>query len=301
MERRTRALVRLIEIIDALRGPNGCPWDRTRTLSDMGRYLLEEVAESIDAVEDSGGKPTRQVSEELGDVLMNVFLSARIAEDEGGFDIADVAACISEKLVRRHPHVFGGRKVAGVNDVVTNWNAIKEEENKEKKEEKEKEEKNTEKNAAEDPPGHRSILDDVPRSLPPLERAHELSQRAARVGFDWPDSRGALDKVIEEAAEVRALLDDPSEGSRARLEAELGDLLFAAANLCRKLNVSPDAALRRTLKKFCERFRAIEDRYPEIEKATLEEMESVWQETKGPCAPAEPPLPGSTAPGSTAP
>ena len=244
--------------------------------------MLEEVAEATDAIEDSAGRPTRQVSEELGDVLMNVFLSAKIAEDEGGFDISEVARGISEKLIRRHPHVFGDRSVKGVDEVLHNWRAIKEQE------------KNREHGAR--PP---SRLDCVPRSLPCLERAHEIGRQAAKVGFDWPDPRGALEKVLEEAAEVQTALErgnGESEGKRSHLQDELGDLLFAVVNLCRKLEVPPAEALRRTLKKFCERFRAIEERFSDLENVSLEEMESVWQKAKSAPAPAERDTPGRCPP-----
>jgi len=250
----------------------------------MKRYLLEETCEAVDAIEEARGKPADNVCEELGDVLMNVVLASRIAEDEGGFDVADVASGISEKLVRRHPHVFGDRRVDGVDEVLTNWNAIKEQE----------------KDAA----IAASRLDGVPRSLPALERADQIGRRAAKAGFDWPDAAGAFEKVLEEAEEVRALLRELSETPgvppspagppspqagrsperleevRPRLEGELGDLLFAVTNLCRKLDVAPDRALRRTLRKFCDRFRAIEKRFPTMENVPLEEMEAVWQEAK---------------------
>jgi MazG family protein len=234
----------------------------------MGRYLLEEVSEAVDAIHDADGRPEATVREELGDVLMNVVLAARIAEDEGGFDLGDVAKEITEKLIRRHPHVFGDRAVNGVEDVLKNWNEIKEEEKRGDPEESEA----------------GSRLDGVPRSLPVLERAHQLSREAAKAGFDWPDARGAYEKVLEEAEEVRALLESADSGTDSpseRLESELGDLLFAAANLSRKLDVAPEVALRKTLKKFCQRFRAIERTYPDLESRTLEEMEAVWQDAKG--------------------
>jgi len=264
MERKVAALKRLQEIIDELRGPKGCPWDRAQNLRDMSRYLLEEVSEAADAVEASQGRPTMQVSEELGDILMNILLSAKIAEDEGGFDIAHVADGISEKLIRRHPHVFGQTRADGIPQVLANWNAIKEEEK------------------AESGSGTRqdSLLDRVPRSLPPLERSYELSLQAAKVGFDWPDARGALQKVLEEIDEVRAHMEGSAAGTGSSLEAELGDLLFAVVNLCRKLQIRPDVALRRTLKKFCGRFRAIEEQIPDLRNATLEQMEAIWQQAK---------------------
>ena len=277
MNTKSRAFERLQEVVEVLRGPDGCPWDRAQTLPDMSRYLLEEACEAVDAIAESHGKATPAVKEELGDVLMNVLLAARIAEDDGAFDIAGVADGIREKLIRRHPHVFadagGARKeVSGVGEVLVNWNAIKEEEKK-----------GTEPSA--ERPASR--LDGVPRSLPALERSFEIGKRAAQAGFDWPDARGALEKVSEEVAEIEALLEGPDGavggvGStlRSRLEEELGDLLFAVVSLSRKLDIRPEAALRRTLRKFCGRFRRIEERFPHLEKASLEEMEAVWQEAK---------------------
>ncbi|MGQ9591574.1 MAG: nucleoside triphosphate pyrophosphohydrolase [Planctomycetota bacterium] len=271
MDRKLEALRKILEIIDRLRGPGGCPWDRSRKLEDMGRYLTEEVAEAVDAIEDGGGAPTARVCEELGDVLMNLLLAARIAEDEGGFDAADVANRIAEKLVRRHPHVFGAAHADGVEDVVSNWETIKNEE------------------ASEDgSPPRKSRLDSVPRNLPLLERAREIGRAAALDGFDWPDPEGALEKVAEEFGEVRAALERAraspggisGEAGRELLQSELGDLLFAVTNLCRKLDISPEASLRRTLKKFRDRFEAVERTFPDLRAATLEDMEAVWQAAK---------------------
>ena len=264
MEAKTEAFRRLEEIVEILRGPGGCPWDREQTLSDMSRYILEEACEAVDAIQESGGRPTAAVEEELGDVLLNVLLASRIAEEEGSFGIARVADRIREKLIRRHPHVFGDAagdkpEVRGASEVLTRWNTIKEGEKKAAGER------------------HESRLDGVPRSLPPLERAYELGRKAARAGFDWPTADGALDKIEEELAEVKAAM---AHGGKERIAEELGDLLFAVVNLCRKLEVRPSDALRGTLTKFRARFAAIEQRFPEVEKATLEEMEAVWNEAK---------------------
>jgi tetrapyrrole methylase family protein/MazG family protein len=289
MNEKLAALKRLLEIVDILRGPEGCPWDKAQKMENMGRYLLEEASEVVDALEDAipalepppariagsnppPGKPLERVSEELGDLLMNILLLAKISEDGGGFDVADVANGIARKLVRRHPHVFGTTRVKGVDEVLANWNAIKEEEKK----------------AASGPLAPRaSRLDGVPRALPPLQRAFELGRKAAKAGFDWQDPQGALDKVREELAEVEALLEAPPASStrgvdRAKVEEELGDLLFALVSLCRKLDVAPDSALRRALGKFCERFQALEERIPNLEGASLEDMEAAWQEAKSP-------------------
>ena len=267
MDAKMSALKRLLEIVEDLRGPEGCPWDRAQTLANMRTYLLEEACEVVDALDDCGGKPTQEVCEELGDLLMNVFLTAQISEDEGEFSIAQVASGIAEKLIRRHPHVFGTLVVNDVEEVLENWSSIKDEE----------------KRAAARATGNPeavgrpdSLLEGIPRSLPLLERSAELGKRAAKVGFDWPDPGGAADKVAEELGEVRSVLG----GEQNQIEAELGDLLFAVINLCRKVDVQPSAALKRTLNKFCTRFRFVEEHTPEIKKATLGEMESLWQQAK---------------------
>jgi MazG family protein len=261
MDRRMAAVEALQKIVERLRGPGGCPWDREQTLGKMARYLVEEASEAADAIEDGGGNPSPAVCEELGDVMMNVLLAAQIAAELGAFSLAEVAEGITAKLIRRHPHVFGEAKVTGTEEVLQRWNDIKE----------------REKAAAAREP--RSRLDSVPRGLPPLLRAYKLGERAAEAGFDWPDASGALEKVVEELAEVRAAL---AGEDRAAREEELGDLLFAVANLCRKLEVRPDEALRRTLRKFCARFRHIEERLPALENATLGELETLWQEAKAP-------------------
>jgi tetrapyrrole methylase family protein/MazG family protein len=267
MDAKISALKRLLEIVEALRGPEGCPWDRAQTLANMRSCILEEACEAVDALDDSDGRPTSEVCEELGDVLMNIFLAAQIAEDQGGFSLAHVASGIAEKLVRRHPHVFGTVVVNDVEDVLRNWNAIKAEEKKAAA-------AHTGREGTADRPA--SLLDDVPRSLPLLERSVALGKKAAKVGFDWPDPSTALNKVAEELGEVRALLD----GNPEDLEAELGDLLFAVASVCRKLDVRPSTALRRTLNKFRTRFRFIEEHVPDLDKATLDEMERLWQQAK---------------------
>ena len=275
MDPKLAALERLIEIVETLRGPNGCPWDRAQTLTKMPRYLIEESAEVADAIELAGGEPSEAVCEELGDVLMNVLLAARIAEERSAFSIGDVSERICKKLVRRHPHVFGDDRIDDVEGVLERWNEIKA----------------TEKASAGDR-GAESRLAKVPRGLPPLLRAEQLGREAAKVGFDWPDAGGALAKVDEELTEVREALrafegGQPSSDAEVAadrdkdaLESELGDLLFAVANLCRKVEVAPDAALRRTLRKFEARFRYIEEHQDSPENATLEELEALWERAK---------------------
>ena len=300
MNEKLSALKRLVEIVERLRAPGGCPWDREQTLVDMGRHMLEEVSEVVDAIEDSRGEASPQICEELGDLLMNIVLAARIAEESSPsekshpFGLVEVAENIAEKLVRRHPHVFGDCKVEGVDEVLANWNAIKAEERKNAPEHARK---GSEKAVT-------SRLDAVPRSLPPLVRAFELGRAAARAGFDWPDVGGAFEKVEEELEEVRSVLfkggrrcppppspprgrpqqgaEKGEDGHDEALQAELGDLLFAVVNLCRKSTVRPETALRRSLRKFYQRFHAVEERLGDLEAHSLEEMEEVWQKEKRP-------------------
>ena len=295
MRERLAALQELLEIVDRLRGPGGCPWDQKQTLHDMGRHLLEESCEVVDAVDESAGKPSAHVCEELGDALMNVLLAARIAEDTDAFSITHVAQTISSKLVRRHPHVFSDVVVSGVDDVLHNWNKIKE-----------LEAANSDHHSGEVVNRRRkSHLDQVPKSLPPLSRAFQFGKKAAELGFDWPTPDGAFEKVEEELDEVRELLyptgrSDSHESNpadtkldRDALTQELGDLLFAVANLCRKAKIRPDDALRSTLRKFATRFRAIEERFPEPQKESLATLEEVWQAAKGDAATGEADNPGS--------
>ena len=264
MERKTQALGELLRIVEALRAPGGCPWDQKQTLRDVSRYLLEESCEVQDALALSEGSGTQHVCEELGDVLMNIFLASVIAEEGGAFSLTDVADGIREKLIRRHPHVFGDVVVSNADEVLVHWNAIKDEERREK---------------GEDLP--RSRLDGVPRSLPPLAAAHELTRKAAKCGFDWDEPLAVVKKLEEEIDELRELLPERDEALAAeRVEEELGDILFSAVNLCRKLGHRPDDALRRTMRKFESRFREIEQRVGDIDSASLEEMDAVWNEIK---------------------
>jgi MazG family protein len=267
IEGKVGALKALEEIVERLRGPGGCPWDREQTLEKMAPSILEEACEAVDAISDGRGAPTSQVREELGDLLLNVLLTARIAEESGGFGIKEVAESISEKLIRRHPHVFGDERVSSVSEVLARWNAIKASEKEQSKDA---------------PPRPPSRLGDVPRSLPALSAALKVGNRAAAVGFDWPDARGALDKVEEEVREVGRALeaqagrDDPPS---AELEHELGDLLFAAVNLARKAAVDPESALRGAIRRFRSRFAYIEAR-TDVSRASLAEMEALWNAAK---------------------
>ena len=249
---------RLLAIMARLRTPGaGCPWDLEQTFRTIAPYTVEEAYEVADAIErDDRGA----LKEELGDLLFQVVFHARMAEEEGAFDFAGVAAGLSDKMMRRHPHVFDapdGRDAAGQ---VAAWEDTKAEERRRK--------------------GAASLLDDVPVGLPGLTRAVKLQKRAARVGFDWKNASDVLDKIVEETGELARAAES---GRRDAIEDEFGDLLFVLANLSRHLDVDPEAAIRRANEKFSRRFRHIEKRLAEREgagAAPLAEMERYWDEAK---------------------
>lgn len=254
---------RLVDIMQRLRGPAGCPWDREQSIQSLRGFVLEETYEVLDAIDrhDHDG-----LLGEIGDLLFEGVFLARIEEDEGRFTVADSLRAISEKLIRRHPHVFGrdeGTKIDTAGKVVEQWEEIKAREQKTAGEK-------------------RSLLKGVPKSMPSLLRAHEIGTRVAAVGFDWPTSAEVVDKIEEEVAELRETL-SAREG-RERLEEEMGDLLFAIANLARKLGIESESALRKANEKFTGRFEALEHEFEaqgrSIKDATLEEMEDVWQRVK---------------------
>jgi tetrapyrrole methylase family protein/MazG family protein len=252
-------LDRLIDIVAKLRAPGGCPWDREQTHKSILSCLLDESYEFFEAVDEN--KP-HKMCEELGDLLLQVILHAQIAKDNKTFTIDDVAKEISDKLIRRHPHVFGTAEVSSSREVLYNWEAIK------------KSEKGNE---------HRKYLvDDIPEALPALFRAEKMQRRVAKVGFDWKDVRPVLDKVEEEFREFREAL---LEGNDEHAAEELGDIIFALVNVARHHNISAEEATRSTTYKFARRFRYIEDKFKElgkdISKASLEEMDLYWEESKG--------------------
>ena len=253
---------RLLGIMDTLRNPGGCPWDREQTLRTLTPYLLEEAHEVIEAIE-SGD--VRHHLEELGDLLFQVVFHARIAQEAGWFDFAAVCDGIADKLTRRHPHVFADASVSGSAEVKKNWERIKAEERAARGDKQ------------------RSAIGGVPPSLPALIRAERMTEKAAAVGFDWPDTAGVLAKVREELAELEHELAQP-HADRGRVEAELGDLLFALANLGRFVKVHPEEALRGTLRRFEGRFHHIEARLAEQGRtprdSTLPEMDALWDEAK---------------------
>jgi tetrapyrrole methylase family protein/MazG family protein len=248
----------LVALMAKLRGPDGCPWDRKQTPESLKPFLIEECYEVIDAL-DEGSPP--KVREELGDLLFQILFHARIAEERGQFTIHEVIAVNLEKMVRRHPHVFGDAELRTDKDVLANWEEIK-------KKEKGYEERT-------------SVLEGVPRHLPSLLRAHSLQERAARVGFDWSRIDEALPKLDEEMAEFKESLrkEDP-----AGIEEELGDIFFMLVNISRFLGVNPEDALRKTISKFIRRFRFIEEHASNAGRSlndmTLDEMERLWQKSK---------------------
>jgi MazG family protein len=264
-----RKFERLLEIMRTLRAPGGCPWDREQTHSSLRPFVLEETYEVLEAIE--SGTPS-QLREELGDFLFEAVFLARISEEQGDFTIGDAIDAICHKLVRRHPHVFARSSndpALTSGQVVEKWETLKARERAE---------------AGEEPKKPRTTLSGVPRTLPSLLRAYEISSRAAAVGFDWSRAGDVLDKIEEEVAEVRQEIESGATEDRTRAEEEMGDLLFAIANLARKLGIEPEAALRRANEKFTARFEALErafvSRGTPLNEATLDEMEAEWQRIK---------------------
>ena len=262
---------RLVDIMRRLREPDGCPWDREQTPASLRPFVLEETYEVLEAIEH--GTP-QDLCEELGDFLFEAVFLARMHEEAGHFSIGDVVDGIADKLVRRHPHVFergDGQDALTSGQVVERWEALKA-----------RERAMTGKTTAEKKV--KTTLSGVPKTLPALLRAYELSSRAAAVGFDWAKASDVLDKIDEEVAELRREVESGATGDLSRAEEEMGDLLFAIANLSRKLGIEPEAALRRANDKFIRRFDAVEHAFTArgrtLQDATLQEMEDEWQRVK---------------------
>ena len=260
---------KLIGIMRALRAPDGCPWDREQTLASLRPFVLEETYEVLEAIE--SGSPA-DLREELGDYLYEVVFLAQISEEAGDFSIGDAIDAVCDKLVRRHPHVFAreerNRSIT-TDQVNEQWEVIKARERAE---------------SGQDAARPKTTLSGVPKTLPSLLRAYEISARAAAVGFDWLRPTDVVDKIEEEIAEVRHEIESGATGDLSRAEEEMGDLLFAIANLSRKLGIEPEAALRRASDKFTRRFDAVEQAFAahgrSLQEATLEEMEDEWQRVK---------------------
>lgn len=256
----------LVAIMARLRAPGGCPWDREQTYASLAQYLLEETYETFDAIyEAEAGKP-ENLREELGDVLLQVVFHSQIAEERGDFTIDDVIRGVAEKLVLRHPHVFGEKKLETASDVVNNWDELKRAERAASgKEEKPKD----------------SILDDVTVHFPALLEAQKLTKKAAKVGFDWERAEQIFDKLHEEIDELKTAIKEKKE---AEIQEEIGDLLFVIVNLARHLDADAETALKLTNRKFRRRFSFIENelkrRNETLAETTLEEMDRLWNEAK---------------------
>ncbi len=255
------AFDRLVAIMDHLRDPGGCPWDREQTLHTLAPYFLEEAYEVVDAI--SAGDPDK-LCEELGDLLIQIVFVARIAREEGWFDVDRVCETISDKMVRRHPHVFGDREVSGSAEVLQNWEDIKRDER-----------------AAN---GESGVLQGVPSSLPALLKAFRMTEKAAAVGFDWRKPEDVMVKMHEEMAELEEELVKGEASADERVRAEMGDVLFVMANLARHLGVEPETALQGTNTTFMQRFQAMEERAAasgrNFREMDLAEQDALWEEVK---------------------
>ncbi|HUO83605.1 MAG TPA: nucleoside triphosphate pyrophosphohydrolase [Thermoanaerobaculia bacterium] len=247
----------LVSLMRSLRSPEGCPWDREQTYESLRQFVIEEAYEVVDAIDraDRAG-----LEEEIGDMLLQAVFLAQLSAEEGGFTIADSITAIHDKLVRRHPHVFGDVKADSPEQVLTNWERLKKEEKKEKQEE---------------------FFSGIPRSLPALQKAVRITEKAARVGFDWRKTEDVFEKLDEESEELRDAL---ARGDEQEIAHELGDILFTIANIARRLNVDAENALQQSNRKFIRRFEAVEKRLAQrnesFDDVALEEMDALWDEVK---------------------
>ena len=261
---------KLVALQSDLRSPQGCPWDREQTHDTLRTYLLEETYEVLDALE---ARDFDKLASELGDLLLQIVFHAELAAEAGQFDISDVIDRVHTKMVRRHPHVFGRVKAGSSAQVLKNWEQLKAEERR-----------------AENPPNGGSLLDGVPRNLPALLEAYQLTRRAARIGFDWEDIEGLLEKLQEEVGELRRALGPRREVGKnnrraaGRREEEVGDLLFVAANIARFLGLDPEITLKKANRKFIRRFQLMEReaarqgrRLPQVSR---QDLEALWDQSK---------------------
>jgi MazG family protein len=252
-----RTFDELVKLMTTLRGPNGCPWDRKQTLTDLKPYVIEEAYEVVDAIDRDD---RTALVEEVGDHLLEAVFIAEITREEGTFDIYDSITAVHDKLVRRHPHVFGDVEAGDAEQVLVNWEKQKSDERKAEK---------------------KSVLSGVPQSLPALLKASRLTEKAARVGFDWRRTEDVFDKVDEELGELREAV---TGGDATKIEEEIGDLLFTIANIARKVGVNAEEALQSTNRKFLRRFASMESQVHErgqnLDQLTLEEMDQLWDEAK---------------------
>ncbi len=249
----------LRDIISRLRAPDGCPWDREQTPFSVKKYIVEEAYELLDAIDQENAS---KVAEELGDLLFMLLFVCSMYEEQGKFDLQDVLRGAAEKMVRRHPHIFAGLKISGTDDVIKNWQAIKSREAADKGEE-------------------HSVLGNLPRSMPALQRAFRLGERASRVGFDWEEARDVLEKLNEETEELRDAL---KRDQKDAVGMEIGDLLFTLANFARKLGINPEETLQDTNNRFVRRFHAMERGFAredrDLASCSLDEMNSAWEHAK---------------------
>jgi MazG family protein len=252
-DEKLQAFERLLEIMDELR--EKCPWDREQTLDSLRNLTIEETYELADAIMD---QDLPEIRKELGDLMLHIVFYAKIGSEKGAFDIADVLTGINEKLIFRHPHVFGERAVRDSTEVIENWEELKMKE------------------------GNRSVLAGVPVSLPAMIKAHRIQDKVRAVGFDWDHRDQVWDKVIEEIHEVRQEIN--KEQQKERMEDEIGDLLFSIVNAARLYEIEPETALERTNRKFIKRFKYLEKKALELGRSlkemSLQEMEAIWQEAK---------------------
>jgi MazG family protein len=275
---------RVKSIMARLRAPGGCPWDREQTFDTIKRYTLEETYEVLEAIDNRDWK---ELTSELGDLLLQVLFYAEMAQEQGSFTIDDVLDALNDKLIYRHPHVFGDTRADDSAQVLKNWEALKEEEKRKSLP--------TSGETLQNRPA--LLLEGVTSKMPALQEAHKISSKAAHVGFDWPEVQGLFEKLSEETRELQEHLNGlPADGSnssqkpqipqelRAQVEAEVGDLFFVLVNIARYLSVDPESALRKTNRKFRRRFGWLEEQLREqgrtLEQATLEEMETLWQQAK---------------------
>lgn len=270
-------------IMARLRAPGGCPWDREQTFDTIKRYTLEETYEVLEAIDNRDWK---ELTGELGDLLLQVLFYAEMAEEQGSFTIDDVLDALSNKLIYRHPHVFGDTKADDAAQVLKNWEELKAQEKR----------KSLPTNGETLQTGPAPLLEGVSSKMPALQEAHKISSKAAHVGFDWPEIQGLFEKLTEETRELQEHLKSVPAGSDLshkpripaelleHVEAEVGDLFFVLVNIARYLSVDPESALRKTNRKFRRRFSWVEEQLREqgrtLEQATLEEMEALWQQAK---------------------
>ncbi len=257
-EKTSALFLQLLETMETLRGPEGCPWDKAQTPPDLNTHLLEETYEVLEAVDSK--KPDR-LQEELGDLLLQIIFHSQMAKEKNEFDIADVLQTLTEKLIRRHPHVFQGLEVKGVHDVLKNWEKIKMEEKQAK--------------------GLSSLLSDIPSQLPALQKAYRLGEKASRVGFDWPHTEDVLKKVEEE---IRELTVEMKQNKTEKISEEFGDVLFSLAQLARFLKINPEESLRHACQKFIQRFQKVETelslKKKSVSESNFEELNLLWEAAK---------------------